>query len=225
MSGAANFGCSRLSGGSAGPAEGFWRGDQAGRDRVVLDVTLNASGLFTVSDKVIVTFVLPEMVAGTAENLIGLVSCEAFERAEPLSRDDMRCDQQVNVVRHDNEGVEIVAAKAAFSCLDGFDYAFCDFRDFQVERAGLGFVQDSVHCYEGFSSGQGVGWKFPIRRETAPEAESNKEGLAYHVPVRQASCVVLHQLCSASTIEKFSGDLALRRLKAGCSQDWLPHYA
>jgi len=225
MSGAANPGCSRLSGGSAGPREFFGSGHETGLDWVVFDVVLDPPKLFHVSDEVIAAFVLPEMATCAAEDLVGLVTGEAFQGAQPFLRDDVRCDEHVGVVRHDDIRMEIVATKAALSFLYGFDYALGDFGDFQEERAGLSFVQDSVHRHERLSGVQGIWWEHSTCREAAPEAKSHEQGFTYHVPVRQAAGVVLHHRYSASNPGNFSLDLLLSRLKAGCSQDWLPHYA
>jgi hypothetical protein len=208
MSGAANPGCSRLSGGSAGPREFFWSEHETGLDWVAFDVTLNPAKLFSVSDEVIVAFILPEMASGQAENLIGLVTGEAFQRAEPFCGDDVRGDQHVDVVGHDHVGMENVSMEAALSFLYGFDYALGDFGDFQEERAGLSFVQDSVHRHKRLPGVQGIWWEDSTSREAAPEPKSHEEGLAYYVPVRQEAGVVLHQRYSASNTGKFSGDFA-----------------
>ena len=57
----------------------------------------------------------------------------------------------MNVVRHDDEGVQDIMSEDAGVVLDGFHDHVGNGRLAKVECAGAGFVQQSIHGVEGLS--------------------------------------------------------------------------
>jgi hypothetical protein len=122
--------------------------------------------------------------------------------------------------------MENVSMEAALSFLYGFDYALGDFGDFQEERAGLSFVQDSVHRHKRLPGVQVSGGKTRLAGRLPQSRKVTKRGLptTFQCGRRRAWCSINGIV--RRTQENSQAILLLRsRLKAGCSQDWLPHYA
>jgi hypothetical protein len=65
----------------------------------------------------IVALILPKGLALPAEQLVGAVSGEPFQRGQPSRRHDIGCNQKVNVIRHYNKCMKLVSSKPAISIL------------------------------------------------------------------------------------------------------------
>src|SRR5438105_3098471 len=57
-------------------------------------------------------FILPESSAMGTQHFIGLVSGEPFQRPPPSSRHHLGGDQQVDLIRHHDERMQLIAVKA-----------------------------------------------------------------------------------------------------------------
>ena len=79
---------------------------------VVLDVALNPAKLIPVPYKSVIALLLPESPTSQSKNPVCLVSGEALQRSQPFQSRDMGSDQHVDVVRHDDERVQIIALKS-----------------------------------------------------------------------------------------------------------------
>ena len=77
-----------------------------------------------------------------------------------------------------------------------------------MPRSGFRAIQDAVHRDERLAVGYTVWRKDAIRGQAVMQAESDEKGLAYRVPVRQASLVVLHLHRCAFGAGIFSGTAA-----------------
>ena len=68
----------------------------------------------------IVALLLPERSV-FAEDSIGLVDRESFERPEPLPGCHARRHEQMDVIRHHHEGVQLIPTKPSVTIPDGID--------------------------------------------------------------------------------------------------------
>lgn len=73
----------------------------------------------------IVAFLLPEWSV-PSQDPIRLMSCESLERTEPPLGNHVRCDQQMDMIRHRHEGMQVVTMKPSFAITYGIDHQLCD---------------------------------------------------------------------------------------------------
>jgi len=209
-SGAGNRACRRLSGGvprartRGGPKELRGLRHQPRLDRVPLDVQSDAVEL-PVSDKMVVALVLPEWFACTSQDSIGFVSGETLQRTQPPRSGHVRRDQHVDMTRHHNIGVELVAPKTRFSILQGANHQPGDLRTMQEEGAAPGGVEEPVHGNEGSSAGgQSIRWERAVFRKAAMKPKGDKERLLDDREVGRAPFVISHLVNRARSEERFS---------------------
>jgi hypothetical protein len=172
---------------------------------ILFDVSPNAVELFGGSYQMIVAFVLPKGLALPAEQLVGKVSGEPLQRSQPSRRNDMGCNQKVNVIRHYDEGVKLVSIKSAISIVQSPRHDFGDFPLAQIQRTADPAVQEAIHGYECLPRlGHGFRREHSMPRKTAVQAESDEQWLIDSVPVREASFVMPHPIQRVSLDGNFS---------------------
>jgi prepilin-type N-terminal cleavage/methylation domain-containing protein len=121
----------------------------------------------------------------------------------------------VDVISHDNEGVQIIAPEAGVTNFNGLANDFRDARLPQIDRPGCGSIQQSVHGNKGLPAGYSLWRKHPVCGETSVEAESHEQRLANNIEVRQAAFVAIHVEDSASRKVGLSfGTVPSRRAEA-----------
>jgi hypothetical protein len=74
--------------------------DQPRLDRVLLDVRSKPIELLAIPHPMIVALLLPEGLAGQAQDLIGPLGGNSLERSQQLGQGHLRGDQQVEVIGH-----------------------------------------------------------------------------------------------------------------------------
>jgi len=123
---------------------------------MVLDVGVNAPELTLVAHQAVVALVLPEGFARPPQRLIGPLGRDALQRSQEIRYRHVRRNEQMNMVRHDHEGVQHVVVKFGFTILDRIDHKLRDFRAVQVARARSRLIQESIHRRESLTGGQAV---------------------------------------------------------------------
>ena len=93
----------------------------------------------------------------------------------------------MNVVRHDDVGVELVELLPLLM-VNGSDYDIGDVRPAKIQRARASVVEKAVHGYERLA-GSGCREKAAIRRKAAVQAPCDEDRLADRVVMRQAASV------------------------------------
>ncbi len=109
----------------------------------------------------------------------------------------------MDVVRHDHEGVKVVAPEARISVSNGGNNHSRDFGLAQIDRARLGFVEQSVHGYEDLSRSHCGRWKDSAGREASVEAEGQEYFASDYVPVGETTFVTGHMGFSGWNWEYF----------------------
>jgi hypothetical protein len=217
---AGNIARSRLSGGSrcirTRPQELLGCGNQTSLNRILFYISPNPIELRAGSHQPIKALLLPKRSMGTEEK-VGLVSREAFKRTQPFGGKHVWGDQQMNMSRHDDERMQLIATQFAVSVQQCGNDHICNFRPAQEQRPVSACVQQAVDGYECFTRGHKC-----RRREDSPvgkaamQPERDEQGLLDYFPMGQPSFVMPHTpTWCASGREALT---ASSRLKAGCGQ-------
>ena len=221
---AGNLARSRLSGGSGRictrPNKLLWCTSQASLHRILLYIRPNTIEL-TRPHQTIEAFLLPKWPMDVQKK-IGLVSGKSFERAQPLGGEHVRRRQKMNMIRHHDERMKLVAMQFAFPVPQRRHHHLCNFRPPQEQRTSGAGVQEPINRHERLAGGFDSGWReHPARGKTAVQSEGDEHWLVHYVPVGQATLVMPHTrfLCvgGGETLTASS------RLKAGCGQYCPPH--
>jgi len=85
---------------------------------IVFDVANDSAELAGIANPAIEGFVAPERVAGQTDNPVGLASGRTLEPASNRGQRNLRCNQQVNVVGHDDPGMKCVEVPVRFASFD-----------------------------------------------------------------------------------------------------------
>jgi hypothetical protein len=150
---------------------------------VPLDVRSDAVE-FAVPDQMIVALILPKRLTGGSQTSIGFMGGETFERSPPSGGNHVGGNQQMDVIRHHDVGVQLVTTPIGLSLPQGGHHQSCDFRPTQGKGTGGGGIQEPVHGGEGSSIGSHATWrKYAMVGKTATEPEGDKERLADHMIV------------------------------------------
>ena len=231
--GAGNFARSRLSGGSGRictrPSKFLSTGSQPRLHRVLFYISPNTLELRIRSDQVIIALILPKWPMGAKEE-IGLVSSKSLEGTQPFRGQHMRRRQKMNMIRHHDERMKLVAMQFAFPVPQRRHHHLCNFRPPQEQRTSGAGVQEPINRHERLACGFDSGWReYPARGKTAVQPEGDEEGLVDYVKMGQATLVMLHSW--SSWWNSLGGGQSLAaapfrrpsRLKAGCGQYCPPH--
>ena len=184
---AGNIARSRLSGGScsvsARPGKLVWRGGQPCFDWILLDVSPNAIEFRAGSNQAVKALFLPKWSVGAQEN-IGLVGSKAFQRAQPLGREDVRGRQKMNMIRHHHESMQLIPMQFPVSVPQRrYDHPR-NFRAAQKGWASGGCVQETVHGNERLARRYDCARReYAIVGETAVQSERYEQGLFDYIPV------------------------------------------
>jgi len=129
----------------ARPAEIRGASHDASFHGVVLNVSFYPMQLLTGADEVIVTFILPKCFCVKSQYLVGGMRSEAFQRSEPLSIYDPRRNQNVNMIRHYDEGVQVVPMEFQIASPNGRYDDVRNLGELQKTRPRGRPVQHSIH--------------------------------------------------------------------------------
>ena len=93
----------------------------------------------------VVAFMLPEWLARSSKDSIGLMPGKPLKRSQPSRGHDAGSHQDMNMIRHDNVGMQFVPVEPAFAIANSLNNECRNFRYAQVPRPGLCTIQDAVH--------------------------------------------------------------------------------
>jgi len=218
---AGNIARSRLSAGpspiSTRPQKFFSRSSQSRLYRILLNVRPNAFELITGPNQTIKTFLLPKR-SMSAQQSVGLMSCKPLERTQPFCSQHVRSSQQMNMIRHYDEGVELVPVQFAVSMVERRHHHLCDCLSPQKQRTAPTCIQQPVNSHECLARRYQCGRREDATsRKTAVQAEGNEQRLFDYIPMGQPPFVMPHtsSWCASGgeILTSFQS-----RLKAGCGQ-------
>ena len=132
----------------AGPAKKFGSRNQAGSYGILLNVTGDSAEFCAVPDPTVPGFLLPEGLAGAAQDSIGLASGRAFEPAGDFGQGHLGRQEQVDVVGHEDPGVQVIKCAFGFSVQRLFGYHLGDPWIGQPFWPLLFSIKFSIFCHE-----------------------------------------------------------------------------
>lgn len=127
----------------AGPIPVFGPGHETCAYGVPLDVVADALELSGVSDPVVEGLVLPKGFADAVQRVVGIAGGHSFHDACNFREGDARLQEDVNVVGHDDKGVQFVAAKLG-AAQDGVFGVVGKFGVSEPSRAEASGVQSCI---------------------------------------------------------------------------------
>jgi hypothetical protein len=156
---------------------------QTGSDRIALDVSPDLIELLGVTDPVVEGFVLPERKTGASEQSISLARRLAFHGSGDVSQFDPRGQQQVNVVGHDYERVQLIPAIGSSENIR--QNALGDFGEAQPLWPVRGSIQQQI----------AIGKRAPVAGEALEggertgQAPGHEYGRSRRVPMREIASI------------------------------------
>jgi hypothetical protein len=166
--------------------------DQSRPHRIRLDVPANPLHLLSIPYHVIVTLLLPEGLAGQPQNLVGPLGGDALQRPQQSGNLDLRSNQQVEVIGHDDIGMKHIVPEQVLAVLQGIDDDLSDPRLSQIQGTGSSLVEQPVHRDEGSPGGDaGVG-EGSVGGQAPVQSPCHKQRPADGVPMWESPPVVVH---------------------------------
>ena len=172
----------------AGPEEIFRARHETRTDRVHFYVSPDTPKLLGVPHHPVIALILPERLSSKFQNSVRLTSRESLQRLHYFREVDSGCDEHMDMVRHDNPRMQLIAFHGLSMVLDRVDHQPGDRRLTKIHRAGAGLIEQTVHSREGFAGRCRLG-KTSVRGQTAGEAPSNEDRAADRVNMRESASV------------------------------------
>jgi hypothetical protein len=191
----------------AGPFPIFWFGCEPGANGIPFDVVADALEFSGVPEPMIESLILPEGFANAIQGCIGVAGGYAFQDACDFGERDVRLKQHVDMIGHDDVGVQNVAAKLS-AAKDGPFGGGSYLRIRQPERSDAALVQSRIQELEAlarrvvsgtaildcvlWTRGTGSHSAKHSNRQGAIKSPGQKQGLALGMPVRKIAAVEGH---------------------------------
>jgi hypothetical protein len=180
---------------------------ESGLHWIPLDITPHPREFVVVANQ-------PERPPALFGHTDGFVARETFEGSKPLSRGYKWRSQQMNVIGHDDERMQLAASEPAFSLGQRLDGHFSNLRPPQRNGAAPGTIQQSVHHDECLAGCEAVWGQDAACRETSVQPECYEHWSSSDVPVREAPVVYVHMEICGDAVLFFSGKICRRLRRA-----------
>jgi hypothetical protein len=105
-----------------GPRPALCRLRQAGRDGVALDVSRDPLDLPGIARVVIEGLILPERLTSSSQDLVSTPRGRSLQPTHQHRNGNFGKDEQMNMVRHDHPGAELIEASFALSNQNGLSH-------------------------------------------------------------------------------------------------------
>jgi len=182
--------------------------DETRRNGIVFDVSNDSAEFVGISHPAIEGLVAPERLACATEDAIGLTGGGTFQPASNRGQRDVRRNQQVNVVWHDDPGVKAIKLSVQRASENRRGNKACNPCIRQPLSTSSIAIESSVLSYESPACGQKyvpLGGRY---RSMQPPVQKNRN--SFRADMRQSSAVFEHEgrrkrlPHSASEARKFS---------------------
>ena len=193
--GAGNIARSRLSGGSGRIrtiSKFLSTRSQPRLHRILRNISPNTIELRTRSDQMVVAFIPPKWPMD-AQKKIGLVSRKSLERPQPFCGQQVRRSQKMDMIRHHDKGMQLVAMQFAFPVPQCRHHHLRNFRPPQEQRTSSACVQQPVDRYKSLACRNESGRReHPMSGKTAMQPEGDEQGLLHYVKMGQPPLIMPH---------------------------------
>ena len=181
----------------------------------------NAFKLRLVPNQMIVALLLPETGPRKPEYPVRLPGAESLQGLGQLGKVDAGAQKYMNVIRHNDEGVESEVPEHVCAVPDNFHHHAGDGGLMEIEGAGTRLLQQAVHCNERFSGGKGVLRKCAIRWKAVVEAPRQEDRLIGLIEMGEPAAVESHGVIVEGGLVSSPGEEADREV--GCGPGGAPY--
>src|SRR5438067_9056033 len=106
---------------------------------------------------------LPKWTSRQGQHCVSASGRDAFQRSRHFGQCHGGSSEQMKVIWHDYEGMQLIVPEDIGVVVDGFHNHIRDGRLAEVDRSIAGFVQQSIHSGK-FPSGWSISWECGNRR-------------------------------------------------------------
>jgi hypothetical protein len=159
---------------------------QSRLNRIVLDIPDNPTHLNVIADPVIVRFPVPEGFPGSPKNFIGFTGSESFQSSKQAWRRNLRQEQYVDMIGHQNPSPQFIVAKFS-TAMQGGDYQLRDRFEPQVQRAFLRGIEIAVHPNECLAGGELARRRVSPLGNAAMQMPRSEDPFSFRVKMGQAA--------------------------------------
>jgi len=157
----------------------------SGAHRIPLNVSQNLIKLLLIPHPAVIRFRLPEGLTASTQYPIGLAAAGALQSTHDLRQFFMRLQQQVDMVRHDDPGVEVEESQLLAARKQCVPHDRGYLRILQPGWTRRRAIHLAVKRHESLPFGvRRVFEKFRMARQRAVQPPGDKEGRVFRVPVR-----------------------------------------
>ena len=200
---------------NARPAKLLRPGNQLCFHRIPFDIPADAPKLIGIPDDPVEILLLPKFLSGSSQHPVGQVSGRTLNPSENLRQRNDWSTQQVDVIRHDHEGIE--GTKTGCVCLAQLllNHA-CNLFLPQIERATSRCVEKPIPGHKRFAGSDVFALEDTLRRKAPPKPPRDKCGHSWRIDMRQAPAITSHAIwCggAAMILKQARGAEAPRGLK------------
>jgi hypothetical protein len=172
---------------SAGPSVLPRSRRQSRHNRIVHNIPRGLRHLLPVPHPTIVGLPLPKRLAGLPDKQIGLASGPAFDPSQQLTGIDQRPNENMDVVGHNDPGVEIAPVVLRFGRADSRADHVGDVRPAQLHRSFTSRIEVSIHPDESLTRGRMIRRRVARLRQAPVQAPGHEQGASFGMPVGQAA--------------------------------------
>jgi len=188
---------------------------QAGLNGIQFNITTDAVVFTGVTHDPIKVFFLPELFSAQSQYSVGRTGCRTFYQAHKVSNWCRGLAKQMDVVRHDDEGID--RAKPVGG---RFEQLFLDQTGDldlpQIKRTRASCIEQTVPRHKRFTGSKVLPFERTTRGQAAMQPPSEKYRQSRSIYMRQAAAIASHAiLCpyTATLLKLICGAEAPRRLK------------
>ncbi len=168
----------------AGPRKLFRRSNQSSLNRIRLNIPNNPLKLRSVTNQPIITLALPKSVPSEAKDSVAFSSSKSLERLHRTGNVHEWSHQEMHMVRHHDEGVELEASR--ISIFNSFHHHIRNFRHFEKQRSCASVIKKPIHRQESLAR-SGLRGEAAINGQTPMQSPGEKYWLTDGMEVRQAT--------------------------------------
>lgn len=176
---------------SAGPNPFFRRLSQPRRNRIVFDIPNNPAKLIRTPNPAVKRLIAPKRLTRQSQNSIRRPSGRPLQPTSNRWQRHTRCNQQMNMIRHDDPGVKVIEEPFVFSPQNNFRDSGCDSRICQPLNSQPIPIERPILRSESFARAQQNITR--TSRHSSMQSPVDKNRNPFPMDMRQSSSVFEHQ--------------------------------
>jgi hypothetical protein len=162
------------------------------RHRIALDISYDSLELISIPYPMVVRLALPKLLSHASQNAVSLTGREAFYGLLNAACRDARCQQQMDVIGHDNPSAKLVHLQAVFPKAQRVDDELSDLILSEPDGAIACTVEIPVYPDECLPAGQAFWCDVALARQGAVQPPGEEERCSVRLPVRETAAGEAH---------------------------------